>query len=114
MEGAREFWQNPLSLGDIYVRSPRGQEVPLSAFSAFAPTTAPLAVTHQGLFPAVTMSFNLQPGVALGDAVDEIDAAAAKIGLPPTIHTGSAGAEPPYHASLCCQPLPLAPAPAAA
>jgi len=46
-------------------------------------------VTHQGLFPAVTMSFNLQPGVALGDAVDEIDVAATKIGLPPTIHTDS-------------------------
>ena len=49
------------------------KQVPLSAFSTFAPATAPLSVTHQGLFPAVTISFNLQPGVALGDAVDAID-----------------------------------------
>jgi multidrug efflux pump len=108
MEAAPEFWQNPLSLRDIYVRSPRGQEVPLSAFSTFAPTTAPLAVTHQGLFPAVTMSFNLQPGVALGDAVDEIDVAATKIGLPPTIHTGFAGTAQAYQQSLGSEPLLIA------
>jgi len=108
MEAAPEFWQNPLSLRDIYVRSPKGQEVPLSAFSTFAPTTAPLAVTHQGLFPAVTMSFNLQPGVALGDAVDEIDVAATKIVLPPTIHTGFAGTAQAYQQSLGSEPLLIA------
>ncbi len=70
MEAAPEFWQNPLFLRQIYVAAPNGQEVPLSAFTSYAPTTAPLTVTHQGLFPAVTISFNLRPGVALGDAVE--------------------------------------------
>src|SRR6202790_2974831 len=87
MEVAPEYWQNPLFLRQIYVRSSSGQQVPLSAFSKFAPTTAPLTVTHQGLFPAVTLSFNLKPGVALGDAVNATTAAAAKVGLPATIHT---------------------------
>ena len=81
MEVAPEFWQNPLFLRQIYVDSPAGEQVPLSAFAKFASTTAPLTVNHQGLFPAVTISFNLKPGVALGDAVDAIDAAAAKVGL---------------------------------
>src|SRR5258706_1114081 len=88
MEAAPEYWQNPQFLRSIYVHSPNGHDVPLSAFSKFAPTTAPLAVTHQGLFPAVTISFNLQPGVALGDAVSAIDTAVATVGLPATIHTG--------------------------
>ncbi len=108
MEAAPEFWQNPEFLRDIYVRSPRGQLVPLSALSHYAPVTAPLAVNHQGLFPAVTISFNLQPGVALGDAVNTINSAAAKIGLPPTIHTGFAGTAQAYQDSLGSEPLLIA------
>ena len=68
----REFWQNPLFLRQVYAYAPNGQEVPLSAFSHFSSITAPLAVNHQGLSPSVTISFNLQPGVALGDAADAI------------------------------------------
>jgi multidrug efflux pump len=105
MEVAPEFWQNPEFLRQIYVHAPNGQEVPLSVFSRFAAATAPLAVTHQGLFPAVTLSFNLQPGVALGDAVSAIDAAAGKAGLPPTIHTGFAGTAQAYQDSLVSEPL---------
>ena len=82
MEASPEFWQNPLFLRQIYVDSPDGHQVPLSAFATFASTTAPLTVTHQGLFPAVTISFNLKPGVALGDAVNATTAAAEKVGLP--------------------------------
>ena len=55
----------------------------LSAFAHFAPDTAPLSVNHQGLFPSVTISFNLLPGIALGDAVGAIAAAAAKVGCRP-------------------------------
>jgi multidrug efflux pump len=105
MEAAPEFWQNPQFLSQIYVYSPSGQEVPLSAFAKFAPTTAPLTVTHQGLFPAVTISFNLKPGVALGDAVNAIDAASAKVGLPATIHTEFAGTAQAYQASLATEPI---------
>src|SRR5579859_4001448 len=113
MEAAPEFWQSPQILSQVYVRSPSGQEVPLSAFSHFAPINAPLAVTHQGLFPAVTISFNLQPGVALGDAVDAINEAANKIGLPPTIHTGFSGTAQAYQDSLGSEPLLIAAALAA-
>jgi multidrug efflux pump len=105
MEAAPDFWQNPLFLSQIYVNSPSGQEVPLSALAHFEPTTAPLTVTHQGLFPAVTISFNLKPGVALGDAVDAIDAASTKVGLPATIQTEFAGTAQAYQESLASEPI---------
>ncbi len=105
METAPPYWQNPLALNLIYVRAPGGQQVPLSAVAHFEPSTAPLAVTHQGLFPAVTLSFNLQPGIALGQAVDAIMERAAKIGLPPTIHTAFAGTAQAYRDSLDSEPL---------
>jgi multidrug efflux pump len=105
MEVAPVYWQNPQILRSIYVRAPSGSQVPLSAFAQFAPTTAPLSVNHQGLFPAITISFNLRPGVALGDAVDAIEAAAEKIGLPPTIQTMFAGTAQAYMQSLSNQPI---------
>ncbi len=108
MEAAPEFWQNPLFLRQIYVAAPGGQQVPLSAFATFAPTTAPLTVTHQGLFPAVTISFNLKPGVALGDGVNATTAAAAKVGLPATIQTEFAGTAQAYQASLASEPILIA------
>ena len=108
MEASPEFWQNPLFLRQIYVSAPGGQQVPLSAFASFAPDTAPLTVTHQGLFPAVTISFNLKPGVALGDAVNATTAAAAKIGLPPTIQTEFAGTAQAYQSSLSSEPILIA------
>ncbi len=113
MEVAPPFWQNPEILRDIYVRSPRGGEVPLSAIAHFAPAVAPLSVNHQGLFPAVTISFNLQPGVALGDAVDAIENAAQKVGLPRTIETGFAGTAQAYQSSLGSEPYLIAAALAA-
>jgi multidrug efflux pump len=108
MEASPEFWQNPLFLRQIYVGSPSGQQVPLSALSTFVSTTAPLTVTHQGLFPAVTISFNLKPGVALGDAVNAAAAAAAQIGLPATIQTEFAGTAQAYQASLATEPILIA------
>ncbi|MGA2273486.1 MAG: multidrug efflux RND transporter permease subunit [Bryobacteraceae bacterium] len=105
MEVAPVYWQNPEILRSIYVRAPSGAQVPLSAFARFAPATAPLSVNHQGLFPAVTVSFNLRPGVALGDAVDAIQATAQKVGLPPTIQTMFAGTAQAYMQSLSNQPI---------
>ncbi len=105
MEASPEFWQNPLFLRQVYVNAPGGQQVPLSAFANFAPDTAPLTVTHQGLFPAVTISFNLKPGVALGDAVNATTEVAAKIGLPATIQTEFAGTAQAYQASLSSEPV---------
>jgi multidrug efflux pump len=108
MEAAPQYWQDPSFLGEIYVKSPKGQQVPLSAIAHYAPSTAPLSVAHQGLFPAVTLSFNLAPGVALGDAVDAIEEVAAKVGLPPTIHTTFAGTAQAYQQSLGNQPILIA------
>ena len=108
MEASPEFWQHPLFLRQIYVSAPSGQQVPLSAFASFAPDTAPLTVTHQGLFPAVTISFNLKPGVALGDAVNATTAVAAKVGLPPTIQTEFAGTAQAYQSSLSSEPILIA------
>jgi multidrug efflux pump len=108
MEAAPEFWQNPQILKDFYVTSPQGNVVPLSAIAHYAPATAPLSVNHQGLFPAVTISFNLAPGVALGTAVNQINAAATRVGLPPTIHTTFAGTAQAYQQSLSNEPILIA------
>jgi multidrug efflux pump len=108
MEASPEFWQNPLSLQQTYVRGAGEQAVPLSVFARFGPTTAPLTVTHAGLFPAVTISFNLKPGAALGDAVNATQAAAANVGLPATIQTAFAGTAEAYQDSLGTEPLLIA------
>src|SRR5579884_1079103 len=108
MEAAPQYWQDPSFLRDIYVRSPNGQQVPLNAIAKFAPQTAPLAVNHQSLFPAVTISFNLTPGVALGTAVNAINKVAARVNLPPTIRTTFAGTAQAYQESLGNQPLLIA------
>jgi multidrug efflux pump len=108
MEAAPEFLTDPEILNQVYVYSPGGQEVPLAAIAHYAPDTAPLAVNHQGLFPAATISFNLRPGIALGDAVDAINEAALKVGLPSTIHTGFAGTAQAYQQSLGNQPMLIA------
>ncbi|HTV54726.1 MAG TPA: efflux RND transporter permease subunit [Terriglobia bacterium] len=108
MEVAPQYWQNPQTLRDVYVDSPAGQEVPLSAIAHFAPENAPLDVNHAGLFPSVTISFNLRPGVALGDAVNAINAEATKVGLPSTILTGFAGNAQAYQQSLSTEPLLIA------
>ncbi len=113
MEAAPQFWQDPQTLREVYVRAPSGQEVPLSTITRYAPTTAPLAVNHQGLAPAVTISFNLTPGVALGDAVVAIEETAVGVGLPSTIHSAFAGTAQAYQDSLSNEPLLIAAALAA-
>ena len=105
LEVAPKYWQDPVTLHDIWVRAPGGQEVPLNAFAHFSPSSAPLAVAHQGLFPAVTISFNLVNGVALGDAVNAIEETAQRIGLPPTIHPTFAGNAQAYQDSLGNMPI---------
>ena len=63
-----QFSQNPDSLKNIYVHSNTGMQVPLASFSHFQTSNTALAVNHQGQFPVVTLSFNLAPGVSLGEA----------------------------------------------
>jgi multidrug efflux pump len=108
MEAAPPYWQSPTTLNDLFVRSPGGDFVPLAAFAKWASTTAPLSVNHHGLFPAVTISFNLAPGVALGDAVRATEQAAREVELPPTIHTMFAGTAEAYQQSLGSEPVLIA------
>ena len=94
------FGQNPDSLKDIYVRAPGGTQVPLSSFTTLQTGNTPLAVNHQGQFPAVTLSFNLAPGASLGDAVTAIQAAEQEIGLPVSIRASFQGTAQAFQSSL--------------
>jgi multidrug efflux pump len=100
MEVAPQFWQNPESLDDIHVRSSTGDLIKLSTFTHFGNDTTALAVNHQGQFPSVTISFNLAPGVALGDAVDAIAQAEAEIHLPAGIRGTFQGTAQAFQDSL--------------
>ncbi len=104
MEVAPQYWQHPDTLDSIYVAAGSGQLVPLSSVARFERTTAPLAINHQGQFPAITLSFNLMPGVSLGDAVIAIERAARDIGMPTTIRGGFQGTAQVFQASLASQP----------
>ncbi len=105
MEVAPQYWQRPETLRDMYVRSSQGSLVPLSAFSHYEPAPTALSVSHQGQFPAVTLSFNLPPGAALGDAVASIQAATRKMILPSSIRGTFQGTAQVYQSSLANQPL---------
>jgi len=105
MEAAPRFWQSPKGLDEIYVHPATGGEVPLSAITHFETTTAPLAVNHQGQFPSVTVSFNLAPGVALGQAADSILKMEQRIGMPETIHGMFSGTLQAFQASLATEPF---------
>jgi multidrug efflux pump len=105
LEVRPEFQRGPDALKDIYVRSATGTQVPLAVFTHFQPRTAPLAVNHQGQFPAVTLSFNLAPGASLGHAVDAIERAEREVGLPGSIRTGFQGTAQAFRVSLANEPL---------
>jgi multidrug efflux pump subunit AcrB len=101
------FWQRADGLKYIYARSTNSQLplVPLSVFTHYAPSTTALAVNHQGQFPAVTISFNLAPDVALGDAVAAIGQATHDIGLPTSVRGSFQGIAQAFQDSLATQPL---------
>jgi multidrug efflux pump len=105
LEVRPESQRGPQDLGDIYVRSPSGAQVPLSAFTHLERRTAPLALNHQGQFPAVTLSFNLAPHTSLGQAVDAIAATERQIGLPPSIRATFQGTAQAFQASLANEPV---------
>src|SRR5947207_9237384 len=105
MELAPEYWQRPDALTNIYVRSTSGDTVPLSAVTQFRTGTGPIQVNHQGLFPSVTVFFNLAPNIALGDAVKAIDAAERKMGFPTNITGRFTGTAQAFQEALKNQPL---------
>ena len=98
------FKNDPDSLKTVYVIA-QGNEVPLSTFVHFGVSNTALAVNHQGQFPAVTISFNLAPGVALGDATRAIEATEQELRLPASIHTSFAGSAAAFKDSLSSEPL---------
>src|SRR6266849_460764 len=105
LEVKPEFQQSPEALKHIYVRSTSGEAVPLSAFVSLETTTAPLSISHQGQFPAVTLSFNLAPNVALGDAVSSIRRAEQEIGMPASIRPNFQGTAQAFQSSLATEPF---------
>jgi multidrug efflux pump subunit AcrB len=113
MEVEPKFWQTPDGLNQVYVPSKSGAPVPLAAFTSMRPSTAALTVNHSGVFPSVTISFNLALGVALGDAVIAIQEASQRAGVPTTINTSFTGTAQAFQASLDSQPILIASALAA-
>jgi hydrophobic/amphiphilic exporter-1 (mainly G- bacteria), HAE1 family len=95
---------SPDALNRIYVKSATGAQVPLSAIATFERSISPLSVSHQGQFPAVTLSFNLSPGVALGDAVALIQKAGVDAHVPRTVLASFQGNAQAFQASLTTMP----------
>ncbi len=99
------FQQSPDALKDIYVRSSTGTQVPLESFAQIEQHHTPLTINHQGQFPVVTLSFNLAPGVSLGDATKVIEQAEREITLPASIHASFQGTAAAFRNSLSSEPL---------
>ncbi len=104
MEVDSAFRESTDGIRGLYVKSAKGNLVPLSAFTHYETRNTALAVNHQGQFPAVTISFNLADGVALGDAVSKIEAATLRMNLPADIHPTFQGNARAFQASLASQP----------
>lgn len=100
MEVAPMYWQYPSSLNDIYIKTPTGQMSPLSAFAKFASSETLLTVPHQGQSPSATLTFNLLPDYALGDAVTLINQKVKEMHVPETIQTAFQGTAQAFRASI--------------
>jgi multidrug efflux pump len=99
-------WQRgPAALEHIYVATPGGGQTPLGTIARVTEQATPLAITRQGQFPVVTISFNLAPGTSLGAAVRAIDAAAAGLGMPASVQPSFQGTAEAFQRSLLNQPL---------
>ncbi len=105
LEVAPQFQPGPDALKSIYVPSKSGKLVPLSAFAHYEPSNTALSVNHQGIFPAITLSFNLAPGASLGPAVDHIEQARRELKVPSTVHATFQGTAQAFQDSLSNQPV---------
>ena len=109
MEAAPQFWQGPQGLSAIYMHATNSTAmVPLNAVAHYEPTTAPIAVAHQGQFPSVTISFNLVPGLALSDAIRAITQMEQDLKMPNTIHSNFSGTMLAFQQSLSSEPWLIA------
>ncbi|TCT02666.1 efflux RND transporter permease subunit [Aquabacter spiritensis] len=105
VEAQPRFQQDATDLARVYLRTTGGAVVPLETVAEIRRTVGPLQIAHQQQQPAVTISFNLAPGVSLGQAVDAIRAAEDEAGLPPNVSTGFQGSAQVFQSSLSNQPL---------
>jgi HAE1 family hydrophobic/amphiphilic exporter-1 len=95
-----KFQNDPSALSMIYVRSSSGNLVPLNSVAKLSRTLGPLSISHLGQLPAVTISFNLAPGIALGDAIEQVNAAMLELKAPSTLITSYQGAAQVFQSSL--------------
>ncbi len=107
LESEARFQSSPDELDKLYVKSATGQMVPFSAFAKIRTATQPLIISHQGQFPAVTLSFNLQPGSSLGGAVKAIETAEQDIHVPETVTRTFTGSAAEFRTSLRSEPFLL-------
>ncbi|MEW6121176.1 MAG: efflux RND transporter permease subunit [Pseudomonadota bacterium] len=105
VEAQPRFQQDATDLGRVYLRTSSGAVVPLETVADITRTVGPLQIAHQQQQPAVTISFNLAPGVSLGQAVDAIGTAERQANLPASINTGFQGTAQVFQDSLSNQPL---------
>ena len=105
LEVAPQYWASPAGLQSIYLQSAAGNKVPLMTMVTAQATTTPLAVNHTGLFPSVTASFNLAPGVSLSEATKSIRELQQRLGMPSSIQGFFAGTLLAYQQSLSSEPI---------
>ncbi|MGO8786392.1 MAG: efflux RND transporter permease subunit [Terriglobia bacterium] len=105
LEVAPQFWQTPEGLKDLYLQSSGGNNIPLLAVAKGKANTTPLAVNHTGLFPSVTVSFNLAASKSLSDATASIDQLQKRLGAPSTLQGFYAGTLQAYQQSLGTEPV---------
>ncbi|HEV7674760.1 MAG TPA: efflux RND transporter permease subunit, partial [Candidatus Angelobacter sp.] len=104
MEVDPRLLPGPDALKNTYVKSSTGVEVPLSSFTRYQPSNTALQVNHQGFYPAVTLSFNLAPGVPLGNAAKVVEGAMRDLGVPASVHGGFQGTAAAFKDSAQSQP----------
>ena len=105
MEVAPKYWQSPSGLNDLYLVPSNGSTaIPINTVTHYQAATSPLVVNHTGLFPSVTVSFNLAPGVSLGQATQEIEKARESLAMPNTIRGQYSGTLQAFQASLKTEP----------
>jgi len=108
LEVAPQYWQSPEGLKDIYLRTSTGRNIPLLTVATGQANTTPLSINHTGLFPSVTVSFNLAPGVSLSDATSNIAQMQKRLGTPATLQGFYAGTLQAYQQSLSTEPMLIA------
>jgi multidrug efflux pump len=104
LEVAPKYWESPEGLKDIYLHSSAGGNIPLQTVATGKANTTPLAINHTGLFPSVTISFNLAPNLSLSDATDAIAQMQKRLGTPSSLQGFFAGTLLAYQQSLSTEP----------